>query len=175
MISKKMTKTLNQQVNAELYSAYLYMSMSSACANMGLKGAANWFHVQTQEEMTHALRIYKYVQSQGEHALLAAIDGPPTEFESLKAMFEASLAHEKKVTAMINNLANLAVEEKDHASGIFLQWFVNEQVEEEEGVVDILNELKLAGEKGAPLLMLDKELASRVFVFPPDLAAKTAV
>ena len=172
MISKKMVKALNQQVNAELYAAYLYMSMSSACADKGLKGAANWFHVQTQEEMTHALRLYKYIQSQSEHALLAAIDGPPTEFTSLKAMFEAALSHEKKVTGMINALADLAVAEKDHATGIFLQWFVNEQVEEEASVTDVLNEINLGGEKGAPLLMLDKELGARIFTFPPDLAAQ---
>jgi ferritin len=166
MISKKMANALNKQVNAELYSAYLYMSMSSAAADMGLKGAANWFFTQTQEELTHALKQYKYIQSQGARALMAPIEGPPTEFKSLQAMFDATLKHEQHVTALINKLADLADAEKDHATANFLQWFVNEQVEEEESVQEVLNEIKLAGKSGGPLLMLDRQLGARTFTPP---------
>ena len=170
MISKKMTEALNKQINAELYSAYLYLSMSSCSSFTGLKGAANWFFVQAQEEMTHAQRMYNYVNSMGEHVVLAAIEQPAVDFESLTHMFEETLGHEKKVTAMINDLVNMAVEEKDHASEVFLQWFVSEQVEEEESANDALAKLKLAGGDGSGLLMIDAELGARVFVMPPDLA-----
>lgn len=166
MISKKMAKSLNKQINAEMYSAYLYLSMSSQASHDGLPGVANWFYCQAKEEMSHAEKIYNYVNSQGERVVLAAIDQPPTEFESATAMFEAALEHEKKVTGMINNLANQAVTEKDHATGIFLQWFVTEQVEEEEHANDILSKLKLVGPKGNGLFMIDRELGSRTFTPP---------
>ncbi|MFC1498017.1 ferritin [Verrucomicrobiota bacterium] len=169
MISKKMTEALNNQITAELYSSYLYMAMSSYSSFIGLKGAASWYHVQAQEEMTHALRLYNYVNSVGEHAVLGAIDKPQAEYKSLMHMFEETLKHEKKVTSMINDLVNLAAEENDHATEIFLQWFVNEQVEEEENVNEVLSRLKLAGEDGGGLFMVDNELAARVFTFPPDL------
>ena len=166
MISKEMTNALNKQINAELSSAYLYMSMSAYAAHAGLKGAANWFAVQTQEEMAHAQRFYDYVNSQGEHVVLGAIPQPQTEFASLTDMFERTLAHEKKVTALINDRVNLAAAEKDHATSIMLQWFVTEQVEEEESASDILATLKLTGQSGGGLFMLDKELGARVFTPP---------
>ena len=174
MISNKMTQELNKQINAELYSAYLYMAMSSYSSFIGLKGSAKWFFVQSREEMTHALRLYYYVISVGSHAVLGEIIKPQTTYKSLTNMFEETLAHEKKVTAMINNLVNLAVDEKDHATQVYLQWFVNEQVEEEANAKDILDKLKLAGEDGSGLFMIDNELGTRGFVFPPDLAAKQA-
>ncbi|MBN1556889.1 MAG: ferritin [Lentisphaerae bacterium] len=161
MISDAMTDALNTQVNAEWYSAYLYLAMSAQCADMGLKGGAAWFEAQAREEIEHGLRIYKYVQSQGRKAVLAAIDGPPTEFDSLKAMFEASLEHEKKVTGLINALVDQARSENDHATEIFLQWFVTEQVEEEENVNDILARIELGGDTGGPLFMLDRSLGAR--------------
>jgi ferritin len=163
MISPTMTEALNRQINAELYSAYLYLSMSSYASFNGLRGAANWFWVQAQEEMSHAQKLYDYVNSQGMHALVTAIEGPPTEFNSLRDLFERGLAHEQLVTGLINDLANLAREEKDHATGILLQWFVTEQVEEEENARDILDKLKLADDNGAAMFMLDGELAARVF------------
>jgi ferritin len=165
-----MTEALNKQINAELYSAYIYMAMSAQCSRDGLKGVANWFFCQTQEEMTHALRLYDYVNSVGEHALLAAIDGPPTEFESVNHMFQAALEHEQKVTTMINNLVDLARKENDHATEVFLQWFVNEQVEEEESVNEVLGQLKLAGSDGRAMLLVDRDLGARTFAMPPDLA-----
>lgn len=169
MISKQMTAAINKQINAEIYSAYLYISMSSYSTLKGLKGTANWLFIQAQEEMTHALRMYQYVNSQGGHAVMSAIDQPPSEFESLKKIFEDTLEHEKKVTAMINDLMNLAVKEKDHATEVFLQWFVNEQVEEEENANDVLARVNLAGEQGNGLFMVDNELAARMFVPPVGL------
>lgn len=161
MLSKAMASVLNEQVNAEMYSSNLYLSMSSYASFIGLKGAANWFYLQCQEEMDHAKKIYDYIISHGEHALLQAIDQPPTKFESLRDMFEKTLEHEQLVTGLINNLANLAVDEKDHATNIFLQWFVSEQVEEEDNVNDILNQLNLAGDSINNLFMIDKELLTR--------------
>lgn len=166
MISKEMTKALNKQINAELYSAYLYMSMSAYASFTGLKGAANWFTVQAKEEMIHAQMFYDYIVRQSEHVNLMAIEQPPTKFKSLKDLYEQGLAHEKKVTAMINNLVNLAGDQKDHATDIFLQWFVTEQIEEEENARDILDRVKLAGDAGAAVFMIDNELATRVFTPP---------
>lgn len=161
MISKKMAKALTKQINAELYSSYLYMSMSSEATHAGLLGTANWLAAQAQEELTHALKFYKYMNSQGEHVELGAIAQPPTRFGGATAMFEATLKHEKKVTAMIADLANLAAAEKDHATAILLQWFVSEQVEEEENATEVLTKLKMAGDKGAPLFMIDRMLGER--------------
>ncbi|OGV66767.1 MAG: ferritin [Lentisphaerae bacterium RIFOXYC12_FULL_60_16] len=170
MISKKMTVTINQQINAELYSAYLYFAFSSYASHTGLTGTATWFWVQGQEEMTHAWRFYNYLNNVGEHAVLDAIAKPPATFKSMQHMFEETLKHERKVTALINNLVNLAVQEKDHASREMLQWFVKEQVEEEKNVTDILGKLKLAGPGNGALFLIDKELGARVFVMPLDLA-----
>ena len=169
MMTKKMVDALNDQINAETYSAYLYMSMSAYCTFIGLKGAANWFFVQTQEEMTHAMRFYFYVNKVNQHVVLKAIEKPPAEFKSLNEMYEAALKHEKYITGRINNLVNLAQAEKDHATEVLLQWFVNEQVEEEQNVTEILGQLKLAGKDSSALFMIDKDLSTRTFVMPPDL------
>ena len=166
MLSEKMYDALNTQINREIYSAYLYLSMSAYSTYIGLKGFANWFMVQYQEEMSHAMKLYDYVNDHGNHVKLMAIDEPPTVFESPLDMFEKTLAHEKKVTAYINELVDLAIEERDHATGIFLQWFVTEQIEEESNDNEIIARLKLIGDDGNGLLMLDKELATRVFVLP---------
>lgn len=163
MISDKMTEALNRQINAELYSAYLYLSMSSAAAASDYNGAANWFMVQAQEEVSHAQKIYNYVFSRDKRVVLEAIEKPPAEFDSLKHMLEETLAHEQKVTAMIADLADLAQDERDHATYGFLQWFIDEQVEEEESVRDILAEVKIAGDQGPGIFMVDKNLGQRVF------------
>lgn len=170
MIGKEMAQAINRQITAETYSAYLYMSMSAYAAHAGFSGIANWFYVQTQEELTHALRLYKYLNSLGVHVRLEAIDQPPTDFDSVQALFDKSLEHEQKVTGLINGLMNMAVEQRDHATEIFLQWFVTEQVEEEESVNDILARLKMAGSEGGMLFMLDRELGQRVFAMPAELA-----
>lgn len=171
MISKKMVQALNKQLNNELYSAYLYMSMSSFTYFIGLKGAANWFMVQYQEEMVHAMKFYDYINSQGEHAQLAAIAAPPTEFGTLLSMFEQTLKHEQFITSCINDLMELAVKEKDHATQIFLQWFVTEQIEEEGNDNDIIAKLRLVGDNPQGLLMINAELAARVFTPPAATAA----
>jgi len=166
MLSKKMYAALNKHLNTELYSANLYLNMSS-CANvMGLKGTANWFMVQYQEEMVHFMKFYTYVNSQGEQAVVDAMSAPTSRFKSFLDMFEQTLKHEQSITRAINELADLAQKEKDHASGIFLQWFITEQIEEEENDREIIGKLKLIGENGQGLLMLDNELGTRVFVPP---------
>ena len=166
MISKKMEAALNEQLNKEMYSAYLYMSMSAYSTHIGLKGFANWFMVQYQEEMMHAMKFYNYINDQGGRVMLIAIDAPPTAFESPLDMFEKTLKHEQFVTKRINDLVDLAIKEKDHATNIFLQWFITEQIEEEANDNDVIAKLKLVGKKGDALLMVDKELSMRVFTPP---------
>jgi len=167
-----MGKALNKQVNREIYSAYLYLSMSARSTYKELKGFANWFMVQYQEEMTHAMKIYDYINDQGGQVKLMAVERPPTEFGSPLEMFEKTLEHEKFVTRCINDLVNLAIEEKDHATKTFLQWFVTEQIEEEANDNDIIAKLKLVGKEGNGLFMIDKELATLVFA-PPAASTET--
>ncbi|MBE0512876.1 ferritin [Candidatus Bathyarchaeota archaeon] len=166
MLSERMTEALNKQINNEIYSAYLYLSMSAHSTFIGMKGFANWFMVQYQEEMVHAMKIYDYINDQGGQVKLMAVAQPPTEFGSPLEMFEKTLEHEKFVTKCINDLVDLAIEEKDHASNIFLQWFVTEQIEEEANDNEIISKLKLVGKGGNGLFMIDKELAARVFTPP---------
>jgi ferritin len=169
MISKKMSEALNRQLNNELYSSYLYLSMSSYANCAGMKGTANWFMVQYQEEMVHFMKFYDYINGQGIHVELAAMEAPPSEFGSFLSIFEQALKHERFITRAINECMEQAVMEKDHATQIFLQWFVTEQVEEEASAGDVIARLKMAGETGAGLLMVDGELATRVFT-PPTAA-----
>ena len=161
-----MVKALNEQVNNELYSAYLYLSMSAHSTFVGLKGFANWFMVQYQEEMVHVMKIYDYINDQGGQVKLMAVAEPPAEFGSPLDMFEKTLKHERFITKCINDLVDLAAKEKDHATNIFLQWFVTEQIEEEANDNDIISKLKLVGKEGNGLFMIDKELATRVFTPP---------
>jgi ferritin len=163
VLTEKMAEALNKQINNEIYSAYLYLSMSAHSTFIGLKGFANWFMVQYQEEMVHAMKIYDYINAQGGQVKLMAIAQPPAEFGSPLDMFEKTLQHEKFVTKSINDLVDLAIEEKAHATNIFLQWFVTEQVEEEANDNEIIAKLKLVGKEGNGLFMIDKELAARVF------------
>lgn len=171
MISKTMAEALNTHMNFELYSANIYLSMSSAANEMGLKGAAAWFMVQYQEEMVHFMKFFNYLVDQGINISLTASKAVPNMYTSLQDMFEKTLAHEQVVTAKINDLAELAVKQKDHASQIFLQWFVTEQIEEENNDRDILAKLKLVGTNGHGILMIDSDLGTRVFVAPPGGAA----
>jgi len=166
MISKKMEKALNEQVNAEMYSAYLYLSMESYFKSLNLNGFANWMRVQTQEEMAHAMKIYDFVNERGGRILLKPIEGPPTKWDSPLAVLEAVLAHEQKVTGLINNLVDLAIQEKDHATNSFLQWFVTEQVEEESSADDNVQKLKMMENAPGGMFMLDRELGLRVFTPP---------
>lgn len=163
MVSEKMRVALNGQMNAELYSAYLYLAMAAYYEDSDLPGFANWMRVQAQEEMTHAMKFYDYLVRRGARVSLDTIEKPPFEWESPLDVSEHVLEHEKKVTGLINDLVNLAVEEKDHATNNFLQWYVAEQVEEEESVGGVLQKVRLAGDSSSALLMVDAELAMRVF------------
>ena len=166
MISEKLTKALNDQINAEFYSAYLYLSMSAFAEGAALKGTANWLFVQAQEEMAHGANMYRYLLDRGGLLSLAAIEQPTASFTGIDEVFTQVLAHEQKVTEKINAIATLAMQENDHACYQFIMWYVNEQVEEEANVTDILGKLKMIdGEKRA-LLALDNEFAARVFVNP---------
>jgi ferritin len=166
MIGKKMQNALNEQVNAELYSAYLYLAMEAFFESANLPGFANWMRVQTQEELSHAMKIYDYVNERGGRVMLKQIAGPPAEWDSPLAAFEAVSEHEQKVTGLVNDLVNLAIEEKDHAANMFLQWFVNEQVEEEKNADEIVQKLKLMADAPGAMYMFDKEMAQRVYTPP---------
>lgn len=164
MLSQKMEDALNEQINAEMYSAYLYLAMSAYFEDQNLSGFANWMYVQAQEEMTHAMKIYRYINDRGGRVHLKPIEGPPTEWKDAAKIAEEVYAHEQKVTGMIHDLVNLAREEKDHGTDNMLQWFVSEQVEEEANADELLQQLKMVGGKGQGLLMLDRELSKRQFV-----------
>ena len=171
MLGKKMEEALNSQLNAELYSAYLYLSMAAYFESTGLKGFAGWMRVQFQEEQFHAMKLYDCIIERGGKVLLKPIEAPPSEWDSPLGVFEATLEHEQKVTGLINELVYLAREEKDNASEIFLQWFVNEQVEEEDNVGTVLGQLKLVKNSPQALYMMDKEMAQRVFTPPAEQGA----
>ena len=166
MISEKLAKALNEQVNAELYSAYLYHSMSACMEHLSLKGAANWLFTQAKEEMAHGINIYQYILDRGAVPVLTDIAQPPAGYTDIKDIFEAVLEHEQKVTMMINNIATLALQENDHACYQFIMWYVNEQVEEESNASDILSKTQMIGSDKGLLLALDNELATRTFVNP---------
>ena len=168
MINSVVEKALNEQVNAELYSAYLYLSMAAALEDMGLPGFANWVRIQNEEETFHAMKIYNYIIERGGRVILQAIDAPPTEWPDVFTVFQEILKHEQHVTSLINNLMDIAIEQKDHASNMFLQWFVTEQVEEEANVDEILQQLKLAKESKGTLFMLDKQMGARTFTPPAE-------
>lgn len=161
MISDTMLKALNTHVNEEWYSAYLYMSMSAYASDQGLSGVANWFRVQYGEEMMHAMKFYDYILEQGGRLRLQAIQEPPHEFDSLEALFRGALDHERHITGCINELVSLAISEKDYATQTFLQWFVTEQVEEEANASEVLSRIRLVGQDGRGLLLIDSQLAQR--------------
>jgi ferritin len=161
MLSEKMQEAINGQLNAELYSSYLYLSMNAYFKSINLDGFANWMNYQAQEELTHAMKFYDFINQRGGRVNLLQIEAPPAQWNSPQAVFEATLEHEQKVTGLINELVELALSEHDHASNIFLQWFVSEQVEEEENVTGVLEQLKLMGEAKGGLFMIDRELAKR--------------
>jgi ferritin len=169
MISKKMEDALNSQVNAELYSAYLYLSMAAWFESQNLMGFAHWLKVQTQEEMVHGLKFFNFINDRGGKVKLAAIKAPEVKWESPLHAFEFTYKHEQKVTGLINNLVDIATTEKDRAAQVFLDWFVNEQVEEEKSSSEIAQKLKMIGDNSSALYMLNQELAARIFNLPPDM------
>ena len=166
MLHEKMEKAFNDQINKELYSEYLYLSMQAYFERLNLKGFVNWFTVQVQEEHAHAIGMFNYVHERGGKVELEAIDKPETDWESPLACFEQVLEHEEFVTSRINALMDVADEVKDRAALSFLDWYLKEQVEEEASVGGVLATLKLIGNDANALLLLDKELATRTFVAP---------
>ena len=169
MISKKLAKAINDQINAELWSGYLYLSMSQDIYAKGYKGIAHWFKVQFLEEQAHAAIMINYLHAQDEKVILAPIAKVQTEWDSVLAAFEDTLEHEKKVTAMINNLCDIADKDHDRAAGNFLAWFIDEQVEEEENARDLVRQAQMIGDHIGGMIMLDKELGARQYHTPAPL------
>jgi ferritin len=161
MIAQRVENALNEQINAEIYSAYLYLAMAAHFESENLSGFAQWMRVQTQEEEAHARKLFDYVLERGGKVALKAIDAPPSEWKSPLAAFEAAHEHEQFITDRINKLAELAVEQNDHAAGVFLQWYISEQVEEEASVDRIVRTLKATNEAPGALYMIDRELGRR--------------
>lgn len=161
---KSVEEILNKQINAEFWSAYLYLSMSSYLAQKGLTGFANWMRVQYQEEVSHALKIFDYVIARGGNVKLEPIAAVETDWKGIKEIFDSTYEHECKVTDMIHNCYETALKERDHATANMLQWFIDEQAEEEESALEIIDKLKMVGDNGAALYMMDKELGTRTFV-----------
>ncbi len=170
MLSKKIEEALNAQINAEMWSAYLYLSMASYCHANGKPGMGKWFEVQFKEEQDHAMIFFKYVISRGGNVNLKAIEPVPTEWNSTLNVFESTLAHEQKVTSLINDLCALATQENDYATQSMLKWFIDEQVEEEETAQNIIDNLKMINDNGYGLYMLDKELGARTYTQAAPLA-----
>ncbi len=168
MISKQMQDALNDQINAELHSAYLYLSMVSYFKSRNLDGFAQWMTVQTQEETSHAMKLFDYVLERGGNVLLAPIEGPVTEWDSPLAAFEGALKHEQYITQRINDLVALARKENDAATEIMLQWFVTEQVEEEANAGGIVQKLMMVADAPGGMFMMDRELSGRTFTAPTD-------
>jgi len=165
-----MQEAVCDQINAEHYSAYLYLAMSAYFESIDLPGFANWMYVQCQEELIHGIAMYHHIHERNGRVTLKPVDAPPKDWDSPLAVFEATYAHEQNVTARINDLVNLAVEEKDHATNNFLQWYVKEQVEEEASPFAILQRLKMIKNAPEGLFLMDKELAMRVFTMPSIMA-----
>jgi ferritin len=161
MLSPKMLDALNQQINHELASAYLYLAMAAQCEAHSLPGMANWMKRQAGEEYGHGMRLFEHICDRGGRVVLAAIPQPPAEFGSPLALFQQVLAHERKVTAYINAVYELALEEKDYAAQVALHWFVNEQVEEEKNASIIVDQLKAIPEGSSAVLFLDRQLGKR--------------
>ncbi len=166
MMNERIEKALNEQMNAELYSAYLYLSMASYFESKGLEGCAHWMKAQTQEELMHAMKFYEFITERGGRAIMKAIDAPPSDWDSPLNVFENALQHEQYVTSLINKLMDLAIEEKDHATQIFLQWFISEQVEEEASAGAVVEKMRLAGQSPGGVFMVDRELAQRQMPIP---------
>jgi ferritin len=161
MLSKAMQDAINEQIKNELYSAYLYLSMAAYFETGNLPGSAHWMRVQSQEEVAHAMKFFDFVNERGGRVVLQAIDQPPVEFDSPSDVFEKTLEHERKVTALIHHLYEVALKENDYAAQVMLHWFIEEQVEEEDQASQILETLRMVGDKGNALVMLDRQLGSR--------------
>ena len=166
MISKDLQEVLIGQLNKEYYSAYLYLGMSAYCSKEGFNGAANWFLIQYQEEVAHGMKLFKYLEDQDVEIKLPTIAGVAVEYKSILDVFKKALAHEQKMTQYLNDLSDLAMKDKDHATYNLLQWYVTEQVEEEAILKSLIDNFKLVGDNGHGLYTIDKELSTRIFVDP---------
>ena len=167
MLSQKLQDALNDQINKEVFSEYLYLSMAAFSHTHDMDGIANFFHVQAQEEHFHAMKLFNYIIDRGGIVQLKALDAPKTDFKSFIEVFDEQLKHEQYVTKSINNLADMAIKESDHAMLSFLKWYIDEQVEEEATASKILNRVKMVDGKGEGLMLIDTELSARVFTPPP--------
>jgi len=170
MLKPKMEEALNKQVNAELFSSYLYLSMAAYFEAKNFSGMANWMRIQSNEETMHGMKLYDFINERGGRVALAQIDAPKTEWSSPLDAFEEAYQHELKISGLIDDLMNLAVAEKDHAAHSFLEWFVNEQVEEESAALLIVDQLKMVGDNGIALYMLDRQLGQRTVSAPAPAA-----
>lgn len=166
MLNEKLEKAINYQINRELYSEYLYLSMAAYLESQGFSGFANFMTVQAEEEHFHAMKFFRYVNERGSRVILGAIEKPPVDFESAMAVFTESLKHEQLVTDLINDLMDVAIEVKDHATKSFLNWYVDEQVEEEATFQELIDKMKMIGGQGHGMLMLNNELAMRTYTPP---------
>ena len=166
MISKNLQTAIVEQLNKEFHSAYIYLGMSAYCSQEGFNGASSWFLVQYQEEVAHGMKMFKYLEDQNAEITLPEIKGVKVKYKSLLDVFKKSLAHEQTMTKNLNNLSDIAMKEKDHATYNLLQWYVTEQVEEEATVSEIIDHITLVGDSGYGLYTIDKELAARTFVDP---------
>lgn len=160
-MKKSMVEAINKQINEELNSAYIYLAMSAHLEDKNLPGMAQWMKVQFNEEMEHAMKLYEHLVERGEKPVLMAIDAPKSDFGSVKEIFKAALNHEKHITACIDELYNLAVKEDDKPAQIMLQWFIKEQVEEEDNVGGVVDTIEMVGEDGRSLYLLDRQLSGR--------------
>ena len=172
MLSTRLHEAINAQINAELWSAYLYLAMSLDAESKGYKGVANWFYVQFQEEQDHARIFMNYLNSRDAKVELLPIDPVPSAWNTVLDMYKQTLEHEKKVTSLIRNLADIALEDKDHAATSRLNWFIDEQVEEEEAARDMIFAFEAVEGNKYGMYMLDKELAARAYTVPSPLAAQ---
>lgn len=161
MISKKVQQAFNSQLNEELFSSYLYLSMVAHFEAKNLKGFAHWFRIQSQEEYGHALKFFNFILQKGGKVSLTQVATPKTEWNSIAEVFNDTLKHEQKITDLINKLVEVSMEEKDYAAHTFLQWFVTEQVEEEANVEEIIQKIEMIGDNKSGLFLLDNELGSR--------------
>ena len=159
MLNPKIQDAFDQQLNAEMFSSYLYLSMAAYFESHNLKGMAHWMRIQVQEETMHAMKFFDFINERGGKVTLTQIDAPQTEWRSPLDVFEDTCQHESKVTGLINDLVDLSLSEKDHATNTFLQWFVTEQVEEEATAQEVRDKLKFVSDNPVALLMIDQELA----------------
>lgn len=166
MIKDRVAKAINEQINAELYSAYLYLSMAAYFEEENLSGFSNWMRVQFEEEQFHGMKLFNYLAERGGRVKLDAIDAPKVKWGSITEVFEDTLEHEQHVTSLINKLMDIALEESDHATASFLRWYIDEQVEEESNAESILHQLKMINGAGNGILMMDRELGARTFTPP---------